>query len=282
MNQIFNADCFDILKDLPSNSVDAVITDPPYGINLSHWDKAININELTTQSKRITTDFYVFFGQMPTVSNFINHAQDNFNYLEHVSWVKRTASPCVRLSRSHESIYLYTKNKKKFYSTKGKYEDVKLPGILFDIATIESYQRHISNLQSVLQEKSNGMSNSYAKPQKEYKRIKQKEHIRTPVDVNFTNVWSFLPPTQVVRNGQYLHPTEKPLEVIKRLVEMCSPVGGTILDPFAGSFTLAIACLELGRNYICIEKDKEYFEIGKARIAKWHEDNNQRDLFPCY
>jgi DNA modification methylase len=77
MNQIFNADCFDILKDLPANSVDAVITDPPYGINLSHWDQPIDTKELTKEAKRITTDFYVFFGQMPTVLNFINHAQDN-------------------------------------------------------------------------------------------------------------------------------------------------------------------------------------------------------------
>jgi site-specific DNA-methyltransferase (adenine-specific) len=53
---------------------------------------------------------------------------------------------------------------------------------------------------------------------------------------------------------------------------MCSPVGGTILDPFAGSFTLAIACLELNRNYICIEKDKDYFAIGKERIRKWHKE----------
>jgi site-specific DNA-methyltransferase (adenine-specific) len=54
-----------------------------------------------------------------------------------------------------------------------------------------------------------------------------------------------------------------------------------VIDPFAGSFTTAISCLELNRKYICIEKDKEYFEVGKNRIAKWHEENNQKDLFSC-
>jgi DNA modification methylase len=39
--------------------------------------------------------------------------------------------------------------------------------------------------------------------------------------------------------------------------------------------------LELNRKYICIEKDKEYFEVGENRIKKWHEANNQKDLFPC-
>jgi site-specific DNA-methyltransferase (adenine-specific) len=272
MNQIINADCFDILKDLPANSVDAVITDPPYGINLSHWDQPIDTKELTKEAKRITTDFYVFFGQMPTVLNFINDATDEFHYLEHISWVKRMATPSSRLSRSHESIYLYTKNKKKFYCSKGKYEDVKLPGVMFDVVSIESYKRVVSNLQGLLKGTTHDIKGGATTKQIEYSHIIRKTSSRSPEFVNYTNVWSFLPPTRRIKNALILHPTEKPLEVIKRLVEMCSPVGGTILDPFAGSFTLAIACLELGRNYICIEKDKDYFEIGQERIRKWHED----------
>jgi DNA modification methylase len=144
---------------------------------------------------------------------------------------------------------------------------------MFDVVSIESYKRYVSNLQGVLKGTTKPfMTKSGVRSQLEYSRMPKTNRLRSPVEVNFTNVWSFLPPTQVIRNGQFKHPTEKPLEVIKRLVEMCSPVGGTILDPFAGSFTLAIACLELGRNYICIEKDKDYFEIGKERIARWHEE----------
>ncbi len=88
-------------------------------------------------------------------------------------------------------------------------------------------------------------------------------------DVNFTNVWSFLPPyrqTGRAGKGIYNHPTEKPLEIMKRLVEMLTPEGGTVLDPFAGSGTTAIACKELGRNYICIEKEREYVDIIHQRL----------------
>ena len=112
-NRLIHGDCFEILPSLPDNSVDAVITDPPYGINLSHWDGGVDILSFTKEAKRITTDFYVFFGQMPTVIDWINACKD-WHYLEHISWVKRMAIPCVRLSRSHESIYIYTKNKKQF------------------------------------------------------------------------------------------------------------------------------------------------------------------------
>jgi DNA modification methylase len=59
---------------------------------------------------------------------------------------------------------------------------------------------------------------------------------------------------------------------MKRLVEMLTPENGIVLDPFAGSFTTAIACLETGRRYVCIEKESDYFEIGKNRITQWHND----------
>ncbi|MFM6281396.1 MAG: DNA-methyltransferase, partial [Dolichospermum sp.] len=88
-------------------------------------------------------------------------------------------------------------------------------------------------------------------------------------DVNFTNVWSFMPPISSPGRAykqSFLHPTEKPLEIMKRLVEMLTPEGGTVLDPFAGSGTTAVACKELGRNYICIEKERKYVDIIHQRL----------------
>ncbi|MFM6044791.1 MAG: DNA-methyltransferase, partial [Dolichospermum sp.] len=64
----------------------------------------------------------------------------------------------------------------------------------------------------------------------------------------------------------YQHPTQKPLLLISKLIEMLTDEGGTVLDPFAGSGTTAVACKELGRNYICIEKELEYYQIACNRI----------------
>jgi DNA modification methylase len=75
-----------------------------------------------------------------------------------------------------------------------------------------------------------------------------------------TNVWRIQPETNST------HPAPYPLELVTKIVKYYSFVGDTVLDPFAGSGTTAIACKNLGRNFIGIEKDEGYFNIAKERI----------------
>jgi site-specific DNA-methyltransferase (adenine-specific) len=63
------------------------------------------------------------------------------------------------------------------------------------------------------------------------------------------------------------HPTQKPLGLFREIIEKHSNIGDLILDPFAGSFTTAKACQDVDRNYICIEKDDKYFELGRVRLG---------------
>ena len=63
------------------------------------------------------------------------------------------------------------------------------------------------------------------------------------------------------------HPTQKPLALMKWVIENYTQPGDTVLDPYAGSFTTGIACVMLGRSFIGIERDANYFEIGQRRIA---------------
>lgn len=280
-NQIIHGDCFEILKSIPDGSIDAVITDPPYGIGLAKWDTVIDIPLFTKEVKRVTNGFYSFFGQMPTMVNWINAANDErLPYCEHISWVKRAncATHPQCLNKSHESIVIYKlKKNNKFFITSGCYTDVKIPGIMFDVHSIESFSRYFQGLVTKIKTGSFGQEDcNFADTQKarfnETRKFKKMEFNRSEYairDVNFTNVWSFLPPyrqTGRAGKGIYNHPTEKPLEIMKRLVEMLTPEGGTVLDPFAGSGTTAVACKELGRNYICIEKELEYYQIAKQRI----------------
>lgn len=62
------------------------------------------------------------------------------------------------------------------------------------------------------------------------------------------------------------HPTQKPLWIMERLVSLFTNEGDVVLDPFAGSGTTGVACEKLNRNYICIEKEKDYYEIMKRRV----------------
>jgi site-specific DNA-methyltransferase (adenine-specific) len=62
------------------------------------------------------------------------------------------------------------------------------------------------------------------------------------------------------------HPTEKPIFLMERSVRLCCPVGGIVLDPFAGSGTTAVACIKTGRNFIGMEIDPTYHAIATKRI----------------
>lgn len=64
------------------------------------------------------------------------------------------------------------------------------------------------------------------------------------------------------------HPTQKPLALMKWVIENYTQPGDTVLDPYAGSFTTGVACVMLGRSFIGIERDADYFKIGQHRIAE--------------
>jgi site-specific DNA-methyltransferase (adenine-specific) len=68
------------------------------------------------------------------------------------------------------------------------------------------------------------------------------------------------------------HQTEKPVELIEQLVRVVCPPGGTVLDPFAGSCTLAQACATTARNYVCIERDPDHVATGNQRLSEVQTD----------
>lgn len=79
--------------------------------------------------------------------------------------------------------------------------------------------------------------------------------------------------------GHKRHPTEKPVELMKVLIENSSNAGDIILDPFMGSGSTAIAARQLGRSFIGIDKDEKYFSIAKERIAKHSNESATKSLF---
>ena len=72
-------------------------------------------------------------------------------------------------------------------------------------------------------------------------------------------------------DGRSAHPTQKPLKLFKRLIEMASKESQTILDPFIGSGTTAVVCEELKRNWIGIDNSQEYIQLADNRIQKFRE-----------
>jgi DNA modification methylase len=77
-----------------------------------------------------------------------------------------------------------------------------------------------------------------------------------------------------VRNNE--HPTQKPIELFEYLIKTYSKEGEVVLDNTAGSCTTAIAALNTNRDYICMEKDENYYNIGLKRVKEWHENKNSK------
>lgn len=74
-----------------------------------------------------------------------------------------------------------------------------------------------------------------------------------------------------------IHPTVKSRHLMKYLITLITPKDGIVLDPFCGSGTTAIACKELGFNYVCIEKEKEYFDIACDRINQVRDYSGDKE-----
>ena len=79
-------------------------------------------------------------------------------------------------------------------------------------------------------------------------------------------------------NDRTDHPTQKNLDLMRKLVRDLVPEGGLVLDPFGGSGTTAVAALLEGRRSITIERDPEYFEIAKRRVSKWYNSDKMRQM----
>jgi DNA modification methylase len=90
----------------------------------------------------------------------------------------------------------------------------------------------------------------------------------------------YCPKVNTKERGEYNnHPTVKPVELMKYLVKLVTPKGGTVLDPFNGSGSTGMACVELGFNYVGIDLDNNYVDISMKRIEAHHKKHSISELF---
>ena len=278
MIDLRHGDCLELMKTIPDNSVDSILTDPPYNLGVADWDNFREFASFFSESDRLLKDtgFIAFFGQMPHVLEWINEAYSKFHYLEHIMWAKRIQIPSHRIGRSHESIFVFGKKRKQFYTTKGAFSDVKVPMLYFSLMDIEGIKRKVSFYEAKIAGK-NTKPIQHTRSQEEYSRYNFVRD-QSETQVNFTNVWSFLPPRMSKKNKSPEHLTAKPVPVMERLIELTTESGMLVLDPFAGSGTTAIACQNLRRNFIGFELDKGCFEIATKRIQE-NAELLERSLF---
>jgi site-specific DNA-methyltransferase (adenine-specific) len=277
INQIIHGDCFDVLKNIPNGSIDAVITDPPYKY-LKHkletdWDEKIFFTEVLRTLKK--DSFLIFFGRGESWFRWNYLCQElGLKFKEEIIWDKvRTSNPLCQMPRSHENIAIYVNGSRglnKVRIDKIDYDLISNPrAIVNDFRRILSTIKLINSWEDFLLFKE-GRLNKSEKTYLTEVTIQggKKKFDPGSTTLNSHTVGRIMPSIFRCLNDHYgyVHPTQKPLFLIQKLIELITNPSDLVLDPFCGSGTTALACKELGRNYICIEKELEYYQIACNRL----------------
>jgi DNA modification methylase len=233
MIQLLHGDCLELMKSIPDQSIDAIITDPPYGTTACKWDSVIDFTLMWEQLNRIIkpNGAIVLFGSEPFSSALRMSNIKNYKY--DWIWDKKIPSGMsyarFQPMRRSENISVFCKSKT------------------------------IYNAQMILREvpiKGGGMSKGETTNNQNLKALK-----KTYTHKNPTNIIQF----DKIRKGS-LHPTQKPVELMEYLIKTYTNENETVLDFTMGSGSTGVAAKNLNRNFIGIEKDDNYFEIAKKRI----------------
>jgi DNA modification methylase len=237
LNEIYCGDCLEVMKDIDDNSIDAIITDPPYGTTACKWDSVIPFDLMWEQLKRIVKDngAIVLFGSEPFSSYLRISNIDEYKY----DWVfekTRPSNPALAKKRPLNYIeYIHI-----FYP--------KMP----------TY-----NPQMIRGKKNHGQG-------KGIRRRKNESNLPTSTKSYMNNPSSNMKyPKNLLkfdRGTIQIHPTQKPVLLMEYLIKTYTNEDETVLDFAVGSGTTAVACINTKRNFIGIDTSEEYVDISNKRI----------------
>ena len=253
MVELYKGDCLEVMKDIKDNSIDAIITDPPYGTTACKWDSVIPFDLMWEQLNRIIkpNGAIVLFSSEPFSSMLRMSNIKNYKY----DWIWEKTMPTGMAQSSYMPM--------KYHETISVFVNKGKP--TFNKQLAERNESSLERAKYKMQGSSH-LSNHIAigeQPPTQY----------NPTKVNPKTVLKFksVPNTP---KGSKLHPTQKPVALMEYLIKTYTNEGETVLDFTTGSGTTMVACQNTNRNGIGIERDDNYFDIAKKRT-----ENNKMKLF---
>lgn len=237
--KLFNQDCLSIMETLPDNSIDMILTDPPYGTTKCAWDNIIPFDAMWEQIERILKPegACVLFGIQPFTSSLIMSNPTFFKYqlIWKKSRIQHFAQAPYRFLTEHEDILVFSKGgTAKHAKVRMKYN----PQGLVDCNKVVSGKGHSDHRPS-------------SKKQADYLQTKT-GYPKSILEFKSEN--------------KPVHPTQKPVDLMEYLIKTYTNDGDTVLDFTMGSGTTGVACVNTNRKFIGVERDLEYFNIAKERI----------------
>lgn len=237
-------DCLEGMKQIDDESIDMILCDLPYGTTALKWDKCIDLKKIWEHYNRIikTNGAIVLFSSQPFTTDLINSNRKMFRY--EIIWRKTQKSGFFNANKmplkAHENILV-------FYKKLPTYNPIK-----FKID-----------------------SKSIGRTRKQ--REGRSQHYNMERGGQYTDTGERFPTTVIEFsnwNGALFgntenatkHPTQKPVDLCEYFIATYTNEGDLILDNCMGSGTTAVACININRNFIGFELDKEYCEIANNRI----------------
>ena len=301
MIELMQGDCLEVMKEIPDGSVDMVLTDPPYGtaggmgkgeerykrLAESSWDLTIETVEMFEQCNRVlrTNGALILFAQEPYTSRIITQAHGNLPFSYRMVWLKDHFANCLVANKAPVS---YTEDVcvfRKRYDTTASH-----PLLGYFHQADERAKKAGIRWNEIL---GNGMASHYftkgvqfcIPTASNYKNLQKTGFFEIPycevlrVDKEYRDMFKVVFNLDVGQKYKSnvlkykkdyggLHPTQKPVALMEDLVRTYTNEGETVLDFTMGCGTTGVACKNLGRDFIGIELDQNYFDIAEQRIAE--------------
>ncbi|MCM1502541.1 MAG: site-specific DNA-methyltransferase [Bacteroidales bacterium] len=235
---LYNADCLDAMKLIPSNSVDLILTDPPYNLGVFMHQRGTNL-------KKMRENHFAYSGWDDLEFYEWKRLMDNFLSECHRVLKKRGTLILFMSVIKIETIIEIAVSHKFYYKTVGtwhKKNPMPRNMNLHFLNSTESWAYFIN-------EGTTGTFNNNGKP-----------------------MHDFIETSTIMKSERKFgkHPTQKPLALMKHFITLLSNENDVVLDPFMGSGTTGVAALDSDRKFIGIELSPEYFDIAANRIKSWN------------
>jgi site-specific DNA-methyltransferase (adenine-specific) len=229
---LVNDDCLVAMKKLQAGSVDLILTDLPYGTTACAWDSLIDLNKLWTETNRLT-NLFISTARQPFTAVLICSNIKNYRY----NWVWQKSRP-ARYVQAKKMPLSYYEDICVFYK--------KLP----------TYNPQFTEGKAYKKQHVNTSKPNYHGEEKRNGTVTINDGKRYPSDI------------LVIPNSNKgsIHSTQKPIVLFEYLIKTYSNEGDTVLDCCMGSGTTGVACKNLNRRFIGIEKDPDIFQTAKERI----------------
>lgn len=255
MIQLLLGDCLEQLKTLPDNSVDLVLTDPPYATTDAAWDKMLDFSKVWVELDRVckSNTAVLLFGIEPFMSKVRISNLKNYRY--DWIWQKDKASNFLFANKQPAKVTEYCA---VFYKKQPKYYSQKT------INPNGPSKRHLSK----------------ASPQSDGAKVLMKNMPAFGGGLGTTGR-DYEPDKLLGKNLIYFareqknkfHPTQKPVSLCEHLIKAYTDPNDVVLDFTMGSGSTGVAAKNLGRSFIGIERDESYFAIAKKRIESTNLSN---------